>query len=208
MATASKRAVMTLYSSPRCPYCHRVRMVLKEKGIPAEVLELDAQNPGPELLELNPYGTVPTLADRDLTLYESRIIMEYLDERFPHPPLMPIDPVGRANIRLFLYRVDRDWFSRLETIAGGGKSAAKARKELQESLLGAARLFAAKPFFLNDEITLVDCAIAPLLWRLPRLGVEIPSQAKSIHDYARRIFARPGFRASLSDLEKEMREYP
>jgi stringent starvation protein A len=149
---------------------------------------------------------VPTLVDRDLTIYESRIIMEYLDERFPHPPLMPADPVARANIRLYLHRVDREWLSQLPTIAAGGKEADRARQGLLQSLLDSARLFGAKPFFLSEDITLADCAIAPLLWRLPRLGMEIPAQAKAIHDYQQRLFARPGFRASLSEEEREMRE--
>jgi RNA polymerase-associated protein len=204
-AVSNKRSVMTLYSDPMNPYCHRVRLVLAEKKITYEVEDIDPLNMPEALMELNPYGTLPTLVDRDLKLYESRIIMEYLDERFPHPPLLPVDPVSRSSSRLLLYRVENDWYSLMDIILAGKKEAAKARKELRESLLSTAPVFGAKPFFMSDEFTLVDCAIAPLLWRLPVLGVEIPASAKGIHSYAKRLFERESFTHSLSEAEREMR---
>ena len=155
--------------------------MLAEKNITYEVEDIDPLNMPEELMELNPYGTLPTLVDRDLKLYESRIIMEYLDERFPHPPLLPVDPVSRSTSRLLLFRVENDWYRLMDTILAAKKEAAKARKELREGLITTAPVFGAKPFFMSDEFTLVDCAIAPLLWRLPILGVEIPSSAKGFH---------------------------
>jgi RNA polymerase-associated protein len=204
-AVSNKRSVMTLYSDPVNPYCHRVRLVLAEKNITYEVEDIDPLNMPEELMELNPYGTLPTLVDRDLKLYESRIIMEYLDERFPHPPLLPVDPVSRSTSRLLLFRVENDWYRQMDIILAGKKEAAKARKELRESLISTAPVFSAKPFFMSDEFTLVDCAIAPLLWRLPVLGVEIPTSAKGIHDYAKRLFEKDSFTQSLSEAEREMR---
>ncbi len=204
-AVSNKRSVMTLYSDPVNPYCHRVRLVLAEKNITYEVEDIDPLNMPEELMELNPYGTLPTLVDRDLKLYESRIIMEYLDERFPHPPLLPVDPVSRSTSRLLLFRVENDWYRQMDVILAGKKEAAKARKELRESLISTAPVFGAKPFFMSDEFTLVDCAIAPLLWRLPILGVDIPASAKGIHAYAKRLFERDSFTQSLSEAEREMR---
>lgn len=202
---ASRRAVMTLFSDPLCPYCHRVRMVLAEKGIAVDVVDVDAQNLPDELMDFNPYGTVPTLVDRDLRLFDSRIIMEYLDERFPHPPLLPVDPVSRANSRLFMYRIERDWYRSMDRIFQGSSSdAAQARKELRESLIATAPVFGAHPFFMSDEFSLVDCCVAPLLWRLPALGIEIPEQTKSLRGYMTRIFAWEAFRASLTEAEREL----
>jgi len=202
---ANRRSVMTLFSDPSCPYCHRVRLVLAEKGITVEIVDVDAEALPDEIMDFNPYGTVPTLVDRDLRLYESRIIMEYLDERFPHPPLLPVDPVARANSRLYMYRVERDWYELLSRILKGSEEDAdQARKELRESLIATAAVFAAKPFFMSDELSLVDCCVAPLLWRLPVLEIELPPQAKAVQDYSKRIFALPAFRASLTEAEHEM----
>ncbi|BCU05570.1 glutathione S-transferase N-terminal domain-containing protein [Allochromatium tepidum] len=196
---------MTLYSDPACPYCHRVRMVLAEKGIAVDVVDVDAKALPDEVMDFNPYGTVPTFVDRDLRLYESRIIMEYLDERFPHPPLLPVDPVSRANARLFMYRVDRDWYSLMGRILHGeGDEVEQARKELRESLIATAPVFGAHAFFMSEEFSLVDCCVAPLLWRLPVLGVELPKQADPIRVYMKRIFTWDAFRRSLTEAEKEM----
>jgi RNA polymerase-associated protein len=197
---------MTLFSDPSCPYCHRVRIVLAEKGITVDIVDVDAQDLPDEVMDFNPYGTVPTLVDRDLRLYESRIIMEYLDERFPHPPLMPVDPVARANARLFIYRVEQDWYDLMDAILKGGDEAdsAQVRKELRESLIATSPVFGSKRFFMSDEFSLVDCCIAPLLWRLPVLGIELPPSAAAVQDYARRIFEWPAFRASLTEAEREM----
>jgi len=196
---------MTLYSDPARPYCHRVRMVLAEKGIAVDVVDVDAKALPDEVMDFNPYGTVPTFVDRDLRLYESRIIMEYLDERFPHPPLLPVDPVSRANARLFMYRVDRDWYSLMGRILHGeGDEVEQARKELRESLIATAPVFGAHAFFMSEEFSLVDCCVAPLLWRLPVLGVELPKQADPIRVYMKRIFTWDAFRRSLTEAEKEM----
>lgn len=181
-------------------------MVLAEKNITVDIVDVDPLQLTEDVMDLNPYGTLPTLVDRDLVLYESRIIMEYLDERFPHPPLLPVDPVSRASSRLFMYRVDRDWYSLMDIILEGGKSATKARKDLRDSLTATAPVFSAKPFFMSDDLTLVDCSIAPLLWRLPMLGVELPPQAKGVTAYANRLFRRKSFRDSLTELERELRE--
>jgi RNA polymerase-associated protein len=202
---AEIRGVMTLFSDPKCPYCHRVRMVLAEKKINIDVVDVDAEDLPPEVLDANPYGTVPTLVDRDLVLYESQIVMEYLDERFPHPPLLPVDPVARANARLFMHRIDRDWYSLMGQIAhGDDDTAAKARDELRDGLASAAPIFGASPFFMSDEFSLVDCVMAPLLWRLPMLGVDLPASAVAVTQYSTRIFEWPSFRRSLSDAEREM----
>ena len=202
---SNKRSVMNLYSDPQSAYSHRVRMVLAEKNITVEIVDVDPLNLPDEVMDFNPYGTLPTLVDRDLKLYESRIIMEYLDERFPHPPLLPVDPVSRANSRLFLYRVERDWYSLMDRIlAGSGNDASKARKELRESLIATTPIFDAKPFFMCNELSLVDCAVTPLLWRLPALGIELPPQAKAVTAYAQRMFERDSFRRSLSEYEEEL----
>ncbi|MGD2083947.1 MAG: glutathione S-transferase N-terminal domain-containing protein [Chromatiales bacterium] len=202
---ASKRSVMTLFSNPRSAYSHRVRMVLAEKNITVDIVDADPHELPEDVMDLNPYGTLPMLVDRELVLYESRIIMEYLDERFPHPPLLPVDPVSRASARLYLFRVDHDWYRLMNVIAGGGKDAANARKLLRESLLRSAPVFSAKPFFMSDEFGLVDCSIVPLLWRLPSLGVELPAQAKAVTAYADRMFKREAFRQSMTEPERELR---
>lgn len=203
---ANKRSVMTMFSDPRSPYSHRVRMVLAEKSITVEIVDMDPTDLSGDIMDLNPYGTLPTLVDRDLVLFESRIIMEYLDERFPHPPLLPVDPVSRATSRLFMHRVDQDWYSLMDQIFKGGKPATKARKELREALTASAPIFAAKPFFMSTEFTLVDCSIAPLLWRLPTLGVELPSQAKAVEEYGKRMFERSSFQDGLTEFERDMRD--
>jgi RNA polymerase-associated protein len=201
-----RRSVMTLYTANTCPYCHRVRIVLAEKGITFETEEVNLDDKPEELKELNPYETVPTLVDRDLVLFESSIIMEYLDERFPHPPLMPVDPVSRARTRLFMHRVDRDWFAPVADLESDDAARmAPARKALLEQLTLASPIFAQKPYFMSDEFTLVDCCIAPLLWRLPKWGIDLPPQARPLEEYAQRLFERDGLRAALTDEEKEMR---
>ncbi len=201
---------MTLFSRPTCPHSHRTRIVLAEKSINVEIVNVDGPNLPEDLLDLNPYHTVPTLVDRDLVLYDSRVIVEYLDERFPHPPLMPVDPVTRAQFRLALYRIEKDWYGVSEVLDSTSdkdrKQGSKARKVLRESLLAAAEVFDAKEFFLSDEFSLVDASIAPILWRLPHYGVELPAQAAPIVKYAERLFERPSFRKSLTELEQEMRD--
>jgi RNA polymerase-associated protein len=198
---------MTLFSRAGDPDSHRTRFVLAEKGITYDVVNVDPADLPEDLIDLNPYQTIPTLVDRDLVLYDARIIMEYLDERFPHPPLMPVDPVTRARFRLAEYRFERDWYGLTGQIDGTSDKAARNRlvKQLKESVLSIADAFALKPYFLSDEFTLVDCTLAPVLWRLPHYGIELPPQAKAMQKYADRLFARPSFKMSLTELEREMR---
>jgi stringent starvation protein A len=206
LMTVLKRSVMTLYSGSLCPYSHRVRIVLAEKGVSVDILTVDPENPPEELIELNPYQSVPTLVDRDLVLYESGIIMEYLDERFPHPPLLPVYPVARAKSRLMMYRIDRDWYSLMRGILAEGKTADAARKELRDNLVSLAPIFANMPYFMSEEFSLVDCYLAPLLWRLPALKIELPSQSNVVKNYAKKLFQRESFQASLTEPERELSE--
>ncbi len=202
---ANRRSVMTLFSSPSSPESHRVRMVLAEKGITVEILDVDPGNKSEDLIDLNPYNTVPTLVDRELVLYDPRAIMEYLDERFPHPPLMPVDPVSRARTRLALYRIEKDWYELVPALESRGeKTSSKARKMLRDSLTASAEVFSARPFFLSDEFSLVDATIIPILWRLKHYRVDLPRQAKPVMQYAERMFQRESFQASLSEAEQEM----
>lgn len=202
---ANRRSVMTLFSSPSSPESHRVRMVLAEKGITVEILDVDPGNKSEDLIDLNPYNTVPTLVDRELVLYDPRAIMEYLDERFPHPPLMPVDPVSRARTRLALYRIEKDWYELVPALESRGeKTSSKARKMLRDSLTASAEVFSARPFFLSDEFSLVDATIIPILWRLKHYRVDLPRQAKPVLQYAERMFQRESFQASLSEAEQEM----
>ena len=205
---ANRRSVMTLYSSATSPYSHRARIVLAEKNITYEIQNVEAGDCPEDLAELNPYNTVPTLVDRDLVLFDSRIIMEYLDERFPHPPLMPVDPVSRANSKLYMYRIDPDMYSIIDQFEAGcdSRTATKLRKELRDSLTVIAPIFDSKPFFMSDEFTLIDCYMAPLLWRLPKYGVELPAQARAVNTYAERLFSRESFQTSLTEAEREMRD--
>lgn len=201
----NKRSIMTLYSGVSDPYSHRIRLVLAEKGINVDVVEINPAEPPEDLLHLNPYGKFPMIVDRDLVLYEPGIIVEYLDERFPHPPLLPVYPVARAKNRQMMHRIERDWYILAHQIENGNEREAKtARKQLQDSMVSLAPLFAGKPYFLSDEFTLVDCYIAPLLWRLTKMGIELPAAAKNIKAYAERMFKRPTFKASLTEAELEL----
>ncbi|MDH4072982.1 MAG: glutathione S-transferase N-terminal domain-containing protein [Gammaproteobacteria bacterium] len=204
---ANRRSVMTLFSKPTCIHSHRTRLVLAEKNINIDIVNVDGPDLPEDLMDLNPYHTVPTLVDRDLVLYDSRVIIEYLDERFPHPPLMPVDPVTRAQFRLALFRIETDWYELAEQfdMEGDRKLAAKSRKMLRESILASVDLFAARPFFLSEEFSLVDCSIAPILWRLPAYGIELGSPAGPIEAYMKRVFERRSFQNSLTELEQEMR---
>ena len=205
---SSRRSAMTLFSAPGDAWSHRVRIVLAEKGIPIEIIDVEPGRLPEDLLDLNPYHSVPTLVDRDLVLYDSRVIMEYLDERFPHPPLMPVDPVSRAQTRLTLHRLERDWYAAAAAIDAEDDPREKAlrRKELRETVLQTAELFKLKPYFLSAEFSMVDATIAPILWRLPHWGIDLPApQAQPIMRYAQLVFSRPGFRASLSQAEQAMR---
>lgn len=198
---------MTLFSSARDPLSHRVRIVLGEKGLDIEVVDVNAGNLPEDLLDLNPYHSLPTLVDRDLVLYDSRVIMEYIDERFPHPPLMPVDPLARAKTRLALYRIERDWYPAAQAIDDepDKKLKPKLRQVLRDTIVQSAELFKVRPFFLSSEYSMVDATIAPLLWRLPHYEIELPTQGAPIMKYAELVFSRPGFRRTLSTAEQEMR---
>ncbi len=204
----NKRSVMTLYSGATDLHSHRVRIVLAEKGVPYEVINVESRGKPEDLLELNPYGSIPTLVDRELALYESSIITEYLDERFPHPPLMPVYPVARAKARLIIHRFDREWSPLIRKLETGKMADTRAAaKELSGYLSQLVPVFQASPYFLGDEFTLVDCCIAPVLWRLPIWGITLsPVEMKTINKYAERVFQRDSFQASLTELEQEQRK--
>jgi len=201
---------MALFSDARDHYSHRVRMVLAEKGVTCEIIDVDPDRKPEDLAEINPYNSLPTLLDRDLVLYEANVIMEYLDERFPHPPLLPVYPVQRALSRLWITRVEREWSSRLDVLMlGKGRETVltKARKELRESIISISPIFGEKPFFMNDEFSLVDCCVAPILWRLNVVGISLPERStKSLQKYMKMIFEREAFRASLTEAELEMQD--
>ena len=204
--TDARRANMTLYTESTDVFGHQARLVIQEKNIEAELEDITEGHWPEDVLAANPYGTGPTLIDRDLVLFDARVIMDYFDERFPHPPLMPVDPVARAQARLLLHRIERDWFSHWDDLMGSDKTKAnRVRKTIREDLTVLAPAFEALPFFMSKEISLLDCTLAPLLWRLPELGIKLPTSAKAVLDYAERIFSRPTFQASLTEAERELR---
>ena len=204
MAIVAKRTIMSLFSDVDDVYSHQVRIVLAEKGVNVEILPATQDEPSADLLALNPYGTVPTLIDRELVLYEARIIMEYLDERFPHPPLLPVYPVARAETRKMMHRIEQDWYHLMNFILRD-ENAGQARVNLLESLTSLDPVFADKPYFLSDEFSLLDCALAPLLWRLPKLDLEIAPQFNGLTTYMQRVFKRESFQTSLTDAERQIR---
>jgi len=208
MGIVAKRSSMTFYSDPTCHYSHRVRIVLAEKGVTVDIEDIDNLAIPEEVLALNPYGTLPTLIDRELALYETKVMMEYLDERFPHPPLLPVYPVARALSRQFMYIIEKDCSTQVDLIVSSpkGPMAEKARKELQDSLVSIAPIFSDLPYFMSEHFTLVDCCLGPILWRLKSLSIDLPSnrQTKPLHDYMARIFERESFQESLSEIEREM----
>lgn len=199
--------MMILYSGTSCPFSHRCRIVLHEKDMDFEIKDVDLREVPEEIAVMNPYGQVPVLVERDLTLYESNIIDEYIDERFPHPQLMPADPVMRARTRLFLFNIERDLFSHLPDVVNGtSKTAEKARAVIRDNLTQIAPIFAKQKYMLGDEYSMLDVAIAPLLWRLDHYGIHLPKPAAPLLKYAERIFSRPAFIAALTPIEKAMRK--
>ncbi|MBS64646.1 glutathione S-transferase N-terminal domain-containing protein [Salinisphaera sp.] len=206
---ASRSATITLYSRPGCVHSHRVRLIMAEKGVASyKVVELREDEESEDLLELNPYNTVPTLVDRDLVVYDPRIILEYIDERYPHPPLMPVDPVLRAQYRLAIFRMEADLYELCEDLDGTPAVARKARERMTELLTTLAADFSPREY-IGEEFSLVDCTLAPILWRLEHYGVKLPPRhAKTLASYAQRLFARPAFAESLSAVEAEMGELP
>jgi stringent starvation protein A len=202
----SRRGVMTLFSAPDELQSHRTRIVVAEKGIEIDVINVVPGKYPSDLLELNPYNSLPTLLDRDLVLYDARVIIDYLDERFPHPPLMPVDPVTRAQFRLALYRIERDWYRRAVGIeqCADPQQQTQLKQELSEVVLQSADIFKIKPFFLADEFSVVDATILPILWRMRRYGIVLPPEAEAMSRYFKAMTSRPAFRASLSDVEAAM----
>jgi RNA polymerase-associated protein len=208
-ASVRMRNTLTLFSSNDDVLCHRVRLVLAAKGVTFDFVPVDPQNPPEDLIDLNPYHSVPTLVERELVLYAASVVSEYLDERYPHPPLMPVDPLSRARIRLAMLRIEHDWVPQVQAIQLGNKTQAEAgRKRLKELLTASLPLFKASKFFLNPEMSLADCAMAPIIWRLQSLDVPLPKDGKAIEDYGNRIFRHPGFVRSLTDQEKKLRDLP
>ncbi|MHB1565594.1 MAG: glutathione S-transferase N-terminal domain-containing protein [Acidiferrobacter sp.] len=201
-----RKPIMTLYSGTTCPFSHKTRIVLFEKDVECQIVHVDLKRKPRELADVNPYNQVPAMVDRDLVLYESHIIIEYLDERLPHPPLMPVDPVTRGRARLMLWRFNRDWYDLLPQLEGEDKRLAqRARIVIRDGLTVISPIFKEQAYLLGDELSLADCALAPLLWRLPYYEIELPRQAKPILDYADRLFARKSFGLSLTDAERQMR---
>jgi RNA polymerase-associated protein len=197
---------MTLFSRGDDSRCHRVRIVAASKSLEVRIVEVDPARPAEDLIDLNPYQTVPTLVDRELVVYEAGIVCEYLDERFPVPALLPVDPAGRAQARVALHRIELDWYALVPALESAERrEQQKARRLLLESIVASEPLFRMRPWFLSDQFSQLDAAVAPVLWRLPRWGVELPGAAQSVERYARRVFSHPAFIASLSRTEREMR---
>jgi len=197
---------MTLYSDPSSAQSHRVRIVLGEKDLVFNVENVAHGENNEDLIALNPNNTTPTFVDRNLVLYESRIIMEYLDERFPHPPLMPVDPVVRAKTRMVLHYIEKDLYGLLEDIKSSGEKKSSAAKEnLKNNLLLSLDFLQGKKYFLSDDFSIVDCSMAPILWRLPEYEIELPKSAAPILKYADRLFQRGSFIENLSEQEEEIR---
>lgn len=210
MGVVTKRSSMLFYSDGASQYSHRVRIVLAEKGVTVDIVDVDINNKPEDLADLNPYNSLPTLVDRDLVLYEPNIMMEYLDERFPHPPLFPVYPVARAQSRLWMYRIQKDWcglVDQLQEEKGSSAELDKARKELKEGIISIAPIFAEKPYFMSEEFTIVDCCVTPILWRLPEIGITLPDSkaTKPLLAYRDRLFERDSVIESLSEQEKEMK---
>ncbi len=199
---------MILYSGSTCPFSHRCRFLLNEKGMDFELKEVDVHNVPQEILTMNPYGEVPVLEEREFFLYESNIICEYIDERFPHPQLMPSEPVHRARMRLFLFGFEKELFSMLKTLESFTTEESQknlARKRIREQLIAMAPLFNKNKFIFGDDFTMLDVAMAPLLWRLEHYGINLPPSAAPLQKYAERLFSRQAFIDSLTPSEKVMR---
>ena len=211
MSTTTRvRNNLTLFSGVDDVLSHRVRLVLAAKGVTYDFIPVDPTRPPEDLVDLNPYHSVPTLVERDLVLYAASVVSEYIDERYPHPPLMPIDPLSRARLRLATLRIEHDWVPQVQAMQLGGKAQADAaKKRLTELLVQSVPLFKASKFFLNPEMSLADCAMAPIVWRLQALEIPLPKDgAKAIEDYGNRIFRSPGFVRSLTPQERALRPLP
>lgn len=203
---ATRRSIMTLYSGTDCVLSHACRIVLQEKDIECELVYTDPSDTCQELAEFNPYYETPTLVDRDLILYDPFIINEYLDERLPHPPLMPVDPVSRAKQRLMIMRLNRDWFDSVKALQADKKDKA-AHKVIRDGLIAISPLFEEQNYAMGDDYSLVDVILAPILWRLPTLNIILPKQAQAVEEYSERLFERQAFQDSLSDTERDLRGF-
>ena len=203
---SNRRSMMGLYSGNTCIRSHQVRFVLSEKGILTEINNIDGIKAPEDLIALNPFATLPTLIDRELILYDSRVIIEYLDERYPHPPLMPVSPVERAKIRLALASLEREIVepSISLDLAIGTRTENAERKKLKSILNSSSDMCNLNKYFLSDEFTIVDCVLAPVLWRLNYFGIDLSKNHKSIAEYSERVFIRDTFKESLSEDEEEM----
>lgn len=197
--------MMNLYSGTTCPFSHRCRIVLYEKQMDFQVIDVDLFNKPEDIAVINPYNRVPVLVDRDLVLYESNIINEYIDERFPHPQLMPPDPQTRAKARQLLFTMEHELFSHIDALEKNAKSADKSRQHIRDRLSELAPIFAKQKHLLGEDFSMLDVAIAPLLWRLDHYGIELPKTAAPLMKYAERIFSRQGFIDALTPSEKVMR---
>ena len=202
--------MMVLYSGTTCPFSHRCRFVLFEKGMDFEIRDVDLYNKPEDINVMNPYGQVPILVERDLILYESNIINEYIDERFPHPQLMPADPVMRARTRLFLYNFEKELFIHVaaledRAVRADEKRMNVARAAVRDRLSQLAPLLLKNKYMLGEEFSMLDVAMAPLLWRLDHYGIELPKTAAPIQKYGERIFSRPAYIEALTPSEKVMR---
>lgn len=199
--------MMTLYSTITCPYSHRCRIVLHEKDMDFQVIDVDPNSKSEDLAVMSPYGRAPVLVERDLVLYESNIINEYIDDRFPHPQLMPADPVMRARARLLLFRFEQELFCYIDAFDGSDQKVIdKARSVIADNLTIISPIFEKQRFMLGDEFSMLDVAIAPLLWRLEHFGIRLPKQAAPLLKYSERLFSRPLFIDALSASEKIMRK--
>ena len=203
---SNRRSMMGLFSGNTCIRSHQVRFVLREKGITTDIQNVDGKKVPEDLIALNPYASIPTLTDRELVIYDSGVIIEYLDERYPHPPLMPVSPVDRAKIRLVLVSFEADIVSTAIELdaALGSRNENSLRKKLKSMLNASLDLFSSNMYFLNDELTVIDCVLAPILWRLEYFGISLGKEQKAITDYMERVFSRETFQNSLSEDEEEM----
>jgi len=212
MVSITQRTSMALYSDPNSHYSHRVRIVLQEKGLSTEIIDMTQENMHSDLLEINPNAEIPVLIDRDICLYDSLVLMEYLEERFPHPPLMPVYPVIKARSRLFILRIEQEWSKNLDYLVLNpkpGSKTQKSKKDLKSNILSASSIFNEHTYFMSEDFSLIDCCVAPILWRLPALGIDISKdkKAKPIYQYMERVFSRDSFKASVSEIEQEMRDF-
>ncbi|GAA5179483.1 glutathione S-transferase N-terminal domain-containing protein [Niveibacterium umoris] len=197
--------MMNLYSGTTDPFSHRCRIVLYEKGMDFQVIDVDLFNKPEDIAVINPYNRVPVLVDRDLVLYEPNIINEYIDERFPHPQLMPADPIMRAKARQLLHSLEQELFSHIEALEKNAKGVEKNRAHVRDQLVQLAPMFVKQKFMLGEEFSMLDVAIAPLLWRLEHYGIDLPKTAAPLAKYAERVFSRQGFIDALTPSERAMR---